>query len=377
MKKVLLLILCFSPIWCSGQLFKNLTLQGEIGTNLKAANGIGVAKPNVREIFSPPVFGIELGHRRLRFSLFCRKMLHLHIMPFDDFDAIPIFQYIEENHFGVGYRFYLFQKKLDSRVQLSHYYGRHYNILNPFSDKTYQGVAIYGGFRIDSWLDIGYRFNSTPSISIISRDDRHALHFSYRFGPDPAKNLLGKDTASKTSKPLRIYALLGMRTFPVTYPKQYGYNFNWVGLSGQVGLEFFVTKYKLSLNLERDWWVRFAGGNPNRSIQSHISTTYIPLKYHHLLKSGNSIKYGLGPCLIIDYLQRKETRKRITAGTEDFGLFFYNVKGMAASVSIPMYKNFDLDVRQVIAFNGEKAFRWMRFSVGGVYRFRPGNAGRP
>jgi hypothetical protein len=127
-------------------------------------------------------------------------------------------------------------------------------------------------------------------------------------------------------------------------------------------------RYNLSLNFERDWWLTVNGGSFIREIKDYVSNSVICVKYHHKLKNGHLLKYGLGYDWITDDATKYETRAAISQGIERKNLWFYNVKGISLSTDFALSKRVNIEIRHIIPVIGEKEFNKSRSSIGFLYK---------
>src|SRR5690606_19669546 len=200
------------------------------------------------------------------------------------------------------------------------------------------------------WLDIELRtrLQYDPDFSALVGGANYSLLFLYRIGKNKPENL--------TPGFLTVNGILGIRAFPLNIKLLPGEEFNMgVGFAPALGLEFLINNINTSLNFEKDWWLYFNGGSPERDLRGLIYNTFIGIKYHYKLRNEHHLRFGLGGSWIEDNENKFENiTPNPTPAQQKLGNF--QVKGLGVSFSYEILRNTDIELKTTIPFIGERPF---------------------
>jgi hypothetical protein len=339
-----------------------------IGIRLHQLDGHGYVSYKYRQIASSPLLGLEIRNNRFPFVMSYRFNYAIEIDNLRD----SVIGWRNESSINAIFReqqidvFYILKNKNNEeklRIGLGHIWEKKENyISHAFDGVPRSGKSITLSFMLPvHWFKIEFKekIEYSPDLAVLDKW-KHSINFLYDFSKHP-----------KTNNNIKVNFLTGLRAFPILYKNTGNERFDKIGISAQLGLEFFAPKFKTSFNMERDWWIAFNGGSPNREIKGHIATSIIGLRYHYQMKNQRNIKFGIGASYITDNEQLQKERERIFASGStppNSDLVFYNLKGMAASISYPISDNIDSELRHTFVLKGNDKYSFMRTSLGIIYR---------
>lgn len=309
-----------------------------------------------------PYFGFGIKFEKLKFALEYSKKLKFELESLN-IDVKYFSEYREYNHIDLIYNRSVF-KFMDLRFGLGYFSYWKTNFAHSLfihSPKLH-GITVTGNIDCGD-IEVQLRHDMFPIP--IHLFDPFAPEFSSIAFKHNIQFFNKKREKEDALKAIQGYLLLGFRSFPVinkqpsrTSPKQ----FNWIGFSPQFGVEFLVPKYHFSLNFEKDIWIRPTAGDFDNILLAYQNTTLFGLRYHWQRENKKTLKFGISRALIKDL----ETLNTET----DPDLYLYNIKGIAASFSAPLYRNLDIELRQIFSLKGEQVINPMRFSTAIIYRLR-------
>jgi len=184
-----------------------------------------------------------------------------------------------------------------------------------------------------------------------------------------AKNVSVSKLPKKGTKTSLAFKI-GLRGFPVKNDYLSGEDKKRLGASFQTGLEWKFKKINTSLFADRDWWVRLNGGSPYRDVNGYVVNSVLGIKYS--IPKLNDAFVSIGYNWTTDYNTIYQIWDEVYSGNRKrVDLYFYNVKGIALGLGIPVFEKFDLDLRGILPIRGEKIGNPMRFSLGLVYKINP------
>jgi hypothetical protein len=341
-----------------------------IGIRLHQLDGHGYPSYKYRQVATSPIIGLEIKNEKnpiilsYRFN-YLTELDNLRDSTISLRNESAVQAIFREHQIDI---YYIFKKKNNQekfRIGLGHLWEKKENIISYIFDNIPRsGKSVTLSVMIPTkWLKIEFKEKVEYQPDLAAFDKwKHSINFLYDF----EKN---KNTEHKN---LIIGFLMGLRAFPITYKNTGGFErYDKIGISGQLGLEFYVPKFRTSFNIERDWWIALSGGNPIREIKGYITTSIVGLRYHHPLKNEKNIKIGIGASYITDNEQMQAVKERLLAPgftPPDSDLFFYNLKGIALSLSYSITKHIDSEFRHTVVLKGEDKYSVMRSSLGIIYR---------
>ncbi|MBK6902839.1 MAG: hypothetical protein IPH04_08510 [Saprospirales bacterium] len=318
------------------------------------------------KILTTSVFGIEVGKRDFPMRISLQRGYNLTFFNYlgKQFDEEwNVDEILEEDqvNFYWGLKYF--------SIGLGHYWKRRENALKHmipgFFVEQRKGVQISISYPAQ-WLDIELRakLQYAPNFAGIVGGSNYSLLFIYRIGAKKEEfNNMGF---------LTLNGVIGARAFPINIKLIPGEKFNKpFGVAPGLGVEFLVNNLNLSLNLEKDWWLSFNGGSPSRDIKGLIYSTFVGVKYHHLLKTGRHLRFGFGGSWIEDN-ENKFENITPNPSPEVLKLGYYQVKGFGISVSYEVLPNTDIELKTTLPLLGEDIFEnSSRTSIGLFYRYNP------
>lgn len=370
--KHLLLLLFLTNGCCllSAQAFQNFNIVGILGTRLYTDNDEGPSIGEAWRLKSSLSVGFEISHKKYPgFSL-----SYLYDMGYVIDNRIyqpPVSSYISNlisysrgNYYGIYY-----QKK-NLKYGLGYYKNLHEGgvnytfVSNPFAKKSVAlSIALTSG-RAEFELVKMFQYHQLFAVFGI---DLQYINIKYKlFGKKDAPPLSKSNRNSKTLLAFKV----GLRGFPVKNNYLPGEDEKRVGASLQTGIELKFKKIHTALFVERDWWVRLNGGSPTRDLNGYVVNSVLGLKYS--LPKWKNAFITAGYDWTTDYNTIYEIRDEVYSGNRDrIDLFYYNVKGIALGIGVPIFKKFDLDFRSILPLRGEKIGNPMRYSLGIAYKIYP------
>jgi hypothetical protein len=366
----LFLILANIYLPIGAQSFQDFNIHGIIGTKLYTDNYEG---PNIDEAWqlkSALSFGFELSYKkwpRLSFAY-----LHDRFYTVYTIKRIYPLQYQESNLFSSSRGNYLgiYYHHKNLKYGLGSYRNLHEDVVNyifvsePFiKSQIALSCALKLG-RMEFELVKLIQYHKLFSVFNI---DLQYLNINYKlFEKKESAPLTKQKNNAKTSLAFKV----GLRGFPVRNDYLLGEDKKRVGMSFQTGLEFKFKKINTALFAERDWWVRLNGGSPYREINGYVVNSVLGVKYSIPQWKNAFVSFGYN--WTTDYNTMYEIWNEVYSGNRKrVDLYYYNVKGLALGVGIPIFKKFDLDFRSILPLRGEKIGNPMRYSLGIAYKIYP------
>jgi hypothetical protein len=362
----LLLVLLPISIFCQSK-SNGLHLMPVVGFRLHNNGGESVSPAGPRKILTSPVLGLELSHSKLPISFGYQRESNLafwnYVPGYDE--AWSSHQTWEEDQLQMYWRIKHFS------LGVGHYWKKRENSGNHeipgFFILKRKGVQLSFVYPT-KWIDIEFRtkIQYDPDFAAIG-NAMHSILFLYRIGK--------REEGEHESPPIiTVNGIIGARVFRPEIKLIPGEEFNKpFGIAPGLGLEFLFEKINISMNLEKDWWLYLNGGSPTRDVRGLIFNSFIGAKYHHELKNGRHIRFGLGGSWIEDN-DAKLKNVTLTPTPEQQKLGNFQVKGIGASLSYEILPNTDVELKTtipIVAFQ-EKAFEsTSRTSLGIFYRFNP------
>jgi len=357
-KNVLFICLLLVSSAIFSQPLSNFDFRLIIGTKLFTDDYEGPKTSEAWQLKSGLITGLELSHR---------KFPHLAIQYFHD-EHFLIYAFVRDsispstnflsrtkgNFLGVQYK----AKKIIYGIG---YYGSlHQDLFNHIvigSKYKKEHIALTIGFRFGpAELEFVKLIQYSKLFSIFMIDNQFVS----------IKHKLNEKKQSKVkSKEQDLKLLIGSRIFGIKNNIFPGEANNKIGLSFCTGLEYKIKKINTSIFVERDWWLKLNGGSSKRDVSGYVSNSVIGVKYY--IPRFNNFHIIAGYDFITDNNTLFETWKKIYSGVEKRSLYYYNVKGVCFGLGIPVFNNFNLEVRGFIPIQGEKGFNLMRQSLGVTY----------
>lgn len=343
----------------------NFSINPIIGTRIHNNRQEDVSFAGPAQYLTTGVLGLEVIHKKYPFGITYQKdynqFFRAHIggeyyEPWSlkeiwEEDQIQVYWYLK--HFSLG---------------LGHYWKRIENELAHWAPGAFvtkrKGIQLSISYPTH-WLDIELRtkLQYDPDFAGLVGLNHYSLLFLYRIGK--------KRTATPELKFLTVNGIIGARSFLHNINLIPGEEFNTsLGIAPALGIEFLFHPINLSLNLEKDWWLSFNAGSPRRDVKGLIFNSFIGIKYHHQLKNGRHLRFGLGRSWIED----NEIKLENVGADPDYinRLGNFEVKGIGVSFSYEILPHTDLEVKTTIPTIGEKIFEnRSRTSLGLFYRFNP------
>lgn len=338
-----------------------------VGLNLHSDQLEELAINKPLKILTSGLFGIEIGHRQFPLSFRYQRLHYQRVRVNLDSELLGNYNIRstwENEEIGLFYRL----KKIT--LGLSHYWKKRENVVS----HGFTGVYFRKGFNISvsypvEWINVELRtqLQYDDTFAALVGSANYSLSFLYSFNKDKK---LGQQ-----SNFVQLNAVTGVRFFPINIELLGNELFSKpFGIAPQLGLEFLFSKYNMSLNLEKDWWLSFNGGSNIRDIKGLIYNTFVGLKYHQQLKNTRHIRYGFGGSWTEDgeYQFPNIPPKHLDKDGELLGLSNYQIKGFAVSVSYEILQNIDIELKTILPTAGEYLFdNVSRNSLGLIYRFNP------
>lgn len=371
MKTIFQFLLLLSPLLCFSQ-------SKPLHWYIRPIVGIRLhddGDPTIR--FGPPkmlttsVFGIELGRKNFPLKISYQYNYNLTFWNYVGNiwdEEWNIHEISEEDQINLHWKFKFFS------VGLGHYWKKRENALNHWVPGAFvlqsRGVQISFSYPIQ-WLDIEFRtlVQYDPDFAALGGSSVNSILFIYRVG--------AKQGEFNKVDFLTVNGIIGARAFPINIKLIRGETFNKpFGVAPGLGVEFLVNKINMSLNLEKDWWLSFNGGSSTRDLKGLIYSSFIGVKYHHLIKNGRHLRYGFGGSWIEDNENKFEN---ITPNPtpEQLKLGTFQVKGFGVSVSYEVLPNTDIELKTTLPLLGEDIFEnSSRTSIGIFYRYNPFRKGK-
>lgn len=324
---------------------------------------ISSAKPP--QYLTTSVFGLEIKNKKYPLSISFQKDYNQFFRSYIGQELYEpwIFNEIwEEDQIQI----YWYLKHIS--LGLGHYWKRRSNELAHWVPGAFvtkrQGIQVSVTYPTQ-WLDIELRtkLQYTPGFAGLVGLNNYSLLFLYRIG--------AKRTATSELKFLTVNGIIGARSFLHNIDLIPGEEFNKsIGIAPALGIELLFNPIHLSLNLEKDWWLSFNAGSPYRDLRGRIYNSSIGIKYHHLLKNGRHLRFGLGRSWIEDSEIILENLSASPDYLNELGNF--EVKGIGVTFSYEILPHTDLEVKTLLPTIGEKIFEnRSRTSLGIFYRFNP------
>ncbi len=311
------------------------------------------------------VVGLAVSHKKYPFSISYQRDYNHFFRPYigqEYYEPWGIHETWEEDQIQVYWQLKYFS------LGLGHYWKKRETNLHHWIPGAF--VTKRKGFQVSisyptHWLDIELRtkLQYDPDFAGLVGLNHYSLLFFYRIGQ--------KRTSTSELKFLTVNAIIGARSFLHNINLIPGEEFNKpFGIAPSLGIEFLITKWKLSLNAEKDWWLSFNAGSPSRDVKGLIYNSFIGVKYHFLLKNGRHLRFGLGRSWIEDNEIKLEN---VGASPEYINrLGNFEVKGVGLSFSYEILPHTDLEIKTTIPTIGEEVFEnRSRTSLGILYRFNP------
>jgi hypothetical protein len=363
-----LVFLLFSSFVLISQTGKDFVFQGIIGTKLYTDSYEVTSIDNAWQLKSALSLGVELYYKKwpmLSISYLHDRAYQLYAITNQNPSLAEsnLFSSSRGNFLGIYYH----RKNL--KYGFGHYNNLHENSVNYiFPNETFKkrqialSCALKSG-RMEFELVKLFQYHKLFSVFNI---DLQYINVKYKlFNPQNTPMRATYKGDNKTQLTFKI----GLRGFPVRNDYLPGENKKRVGSSFQTGMELKFKKINTALFAERDWWLRLNGGSLRREVNGYVINSVLGIKYS-LPKLKNTF-VSVGYDWTTDHNTINQTWEKIAKGEEKVDLYFYNVKGIALGVGIPVFEKFDLDVRSILPLRGEKIGNPMRFSLGIAYKINP------
>ncbi len=197
----------------------------------------------------------------------------------------------------------------------------------------------------------------------------------YRSFPLHLKGRKGRREAEekKTENPVwdHFFPFISLHLRPVKYYHTVNDDlFNPVGIVPGLGIGYYFPKYDASLIVSRDVWKRLIGGTHSNDVIGYISTTNIMLKKYFEGKRNGKWVVGLGWHPIRNDNEPWRQLQREMEGHLIQFPRYTNVFGIGYSIGYALDEHYELELRQIIPYFGDKAFTPWYSGIGVVYNFR-------
>jgi len=362
MKNILSLFFLFFSYSISAQSSLPISFEGILGAKLNVLKYHGSeAYTGSGFVVTSPMLGFKINHKKYPFSL---SFIHDRSIFFRHYPVNDLYN-IQEINRGNIVRIQYEAKRF--RYGLGHYWYDQENAGDfLFFDLASQNRFIALMFAVP-FGQAEIEFQSLINYKLFDLGDRYhqELNFKYHFGGQ--KNKIQK----YATKIFSLNFLLGGRFFSPDQPYLTGERKVNIGITPTIGAEILFNKYKVGVYWEKDWWLALNGGSPTREVKGQINTTVFGLKYHHSLKNNKSLNIGIGYAGISDASTLSETARKISKDQLSEQLYYANIRGISIAPSFDFNKNFRVEVRQIIATQGEKGIDLERLSLGMFYKIWP------
>lgn len=340
-----------------------LSIKPKIGTRLYSESLPRIQRSGKQQVFSSLLVGVTISAKNTPWSISLEKDFMARMNGGVTPPVPNLGQYNTENsahlrydmNWGsVGLGFY-------------HYYretSNDYLLGSQISVRNYRGIYLSAAKSFD-WLNIEYRhrLNLDPYFAGIVGVNPHNLVFTYNFN---APTIINRP---KFLDQFDLSLNVGTRAFPIEGLRTKSVEeFAKVGFATTFGVEFMHKESNLSALIARDIWISLNGGSTERLIKGRLSSSFFGLRYHHMLKNGRYMRFGLGYSMIRDFDLQNQP---IT----DVRFLLYQVKGVGILYSYEVIPNLDLEFKHTVSIlssNNESQLRPIRMSLGLIYRLRPG-----
>ena len=363
MKKYLTLFCVCCFLSTNAQLNSTFALEGMVGIrfNVFAHQDRVSGEAGSNPLISSPLIGIKIKHKKSPFSL---SFMHDRSYLFRHYPLNDLYE-IQEINKGNMIRLQYEAKKL--RYGIGHYWFNQENT----GDHWFPGLTIvirkiafavaipFGPAEIEYQSMLRYTYFDVGDWYL------QELNIKYYFGNKKNKS------QKYFTQAVKLNLLVGSRFFLPSQSYIIGESKAQIGTTGAIGVELIVPKIKTGLYWEKDWWIALNGGSQNREVKGQITNNIFGLKYHHPLKNKKSFNIGLGYAWILDASTLDKTRDRILEGKESKKLWENNIRGISISPSIDFNDKWRVELRQIIATEGERGIHLERLSLGVLYKINP------
>lgn len=356
------LLFCYSSNLLSQNKFLKPKFDFSVGSKLSMNQSEIPEFPRAFRINSSFLAAVDVNFEKIPFSIF---------YSYDYFIALQSSTSKQTNISSIyekytGHLLALKYKKANKYFGIGHYWQNAENWLNylyPFGTTYTKSRYITGiiGFR-NNKIEIEYQPSVRYSPSFGGVDfEVHSIN---------TRILLNSDNIKNKNNAIDVRMYITGRLFILNQKPLIGEHFSALGFSPGIGLSILFPKINTNLFIERDIWLSLNGGSFERPIKGFISNSIIGLKYSFNIRKDKFIRIGLGMTYITDHSTLYDTRNSIVTGSINRRRWYYNVKGISATVEYPIGKRLNFEFRHITPFVGEKKFQSERTSIGVNYYFQ-------